>query len=129
LHAKLFGVGFTGQHDASHDVLACARCYFRLADMGLAKISQALACDACWRPVGEAEAEKTVSPVEMKELLVTIRAFAEHHPHFDTRFLDSVEGQFGRQGRLSPKQVVALQNIINGWRMGAYRRMATNMEY
>jgi hypothetical protein len=128
LHAKLFGVGFTGQHDASHDVLACARCYFRLADMGLAKTSQAPRGDAFCRPAGEAEAEQTVCPVQVKELLVTIRAFAEDHPHFDTRFLDSVEGQFGRQGRLSPKQVVALQNIINGWRMGGYRRMATNMD-
>jgi len=127
LHTKLFGVGFTGQHDASQDVLACARCYFQLADIGLAKTSQASGCDAFCHPAGEAEAEQTVSPVQMKELLVTIRAFAEDHPHFDTRFLDSVEGQFGRQGRLSPKQVVALQNIINGWRMGGYRREPTNV--
>lgn len=35
LHRHLFGTGFEGAHDAGADVLACAKCYFKLQEMGL----------------------------------------------------------------------------------------------
>ena len=126
LHSKLFGVGFTGGHDASQDVLACARCYFRLVELGLAKESQFQVFDTYRSLADEGEPKHTAVASEIKDLLVIIRAFAVEHPYFDTTFLESVERQYDRQGRLSPKQVIALQNIINGWGMSEYRRMATS---
>jgi DNA polymerase III epsilon subunit-like protein len=35
LHIKLFGVDFTGGHDASDDIEACAKCYFELKSLGI----------------------------------------------------------------------------------------------
>lgn len=35
LHGKLFGETFVGAHRALTDVRACARCYFRLRDLGV----------------------------------------------------------------------------------------------
>jgi DNA polymerase III epsilon subunit-like protein len=126
LHTKLFGVGFTGQHDAAQDVLACARCYFRLVDIGLANAAQAPGGDSCCRRVLESEVGQSVSPLELNELLMTIRVFAYDHPDFDARFSQSVERQFRQRGFLYPKQVQALKNIISGWHMDGYRRPVKN---
>ena len=35
LHAKLFGKGFSGAHDAMADVIACADCFFELKKLGV----------------------------------------------------------------------------------------------
>jgi hypothetical protein len=35
LHTKLFGSAFAGAHSALADVNACARCYFRLREIGI----------------------------------------------------------------------------------------------
>lgn len=35
LHRKLFNEGIDGSHDAQVDVRACARCYFRLQEIGI----------------------------------------------------------------------------------------------
>lgn len=35
LHKKLFNSNFNGAHDASNDVLACARCFFELKNRGI----------------------------------------------------------------------------------------------
>jgi DNA polymerase III epsilon subunit-like protein len=35
LHSHLFGTGFSGSHNASADVEACAKCYFELRRMGI----------------------------------------------------------------------------------------------
>jgi len=37
LHIKLFGCEFDGAHDALADTLACAKCFFKLKEMGLIK--------------------------------------------------------------------------------------------
>jgi DNA polymerase-3 subunit alpha len=126
LHTKLFSVGFTGGHDASQDVLACARCYFRLVELGLAQDYKFQVDDICLPQADQGEPEHIAVTSEINDLLVKIRAFAEDHAYFDTRFLESVERQFRRRGCLSPKQVSALRNIINGWGMQGYRRMAAS---
>ena len=36
-HTKLFGTGFEGAHDALFDVRACAKCFFRLKELGIIK--------------------------------------------------------------------------------------------
>jgi DNA polymerase III epsilon subunit-like protein len=36
LHLRLFGIGLERAHDAGADVISCAKCFFKLRDMGLA---------------------------------------------------------------------------------------------
>jgi DNA polymerase III epsilon subunit-like protein len=46
LHRHLFGAGVCGAHDAGADVLSCAKCFFKLQQMGLASPG------AGWRQAG-----------------------------------------------------------------------------
>jgi len=39
LHEKLFGEGFEGAHDASADIKATARCFWKLIDLGIIKLN------------------------------------------------------------------------------------------
>lgn len=49
-----------------------------------------------------------------------ILAFAEEHSNFDTSFIESLQEQFDRKGFLSSSQEMALDNIIDKFRMEEY---------
>lgn len=51
--------------------------------------------------------------MSVRELIDEIDAMADEVDHFDDSFVRSVEAQFNRQGHITPKQELALNNIYN----------------
>lgn len=49
--------------------------------------------------------------MENSSLTMRILEWAEAHPEFDTKFVESCHEQLLRRGSLSPKQMSALSNI------------------
>jgi DNA polymerase III epsilon subunit-like protein len=116
LHTKLFGAGFGGQHDASEDVLACARCFFELQKLGLVRAQPfPFGAENQFRPDKREPAWEGAD--EARRLLAAIAEFARNHPEFDGGFAKSLGHQFARRGCLSPKQINALNNIVRGWQI------------
>jgi len=116
LHEKLFGASFSGQHDASSDVLACARCYFELA-----KLSLTTASPFPFGAEGDFAYPTKVTTWdgadETRILLAAVSEFAEGHPEFNADFVQSLGKQFAQRGFLSVKQFNALRNIVKGWQI------------
>ena len=52
-----------------------------------------------------------------ERLLRAVSDFAKAHPEFDARFVYSVRKQFAARGELSPRQIMALCNIVAAWRI------------
>jgi len=116
LHSKLFGSDFSGQHDASNDVLACARCFFELDKLGLVNPSPFSFPEFNSRENDNMKA-KWADAAEVETMLEQIGEFSEQNPSFNSDFIKSVSKQYKLRGTLSPKQVNALRNILRGWRL------------
>ena len=55
----------------------------------------------------------------LEERIETVLNWAdEHHPDFDTEFVESLKKQLEDRGSLSDKQEEALLNIIEKWNIG-----------
>lgn len=115
LHEKLFGTGFDGQHDASKDVLACARCFLRLRELGLVVPTQFRFPPPTTFSGRDSSLEESSIRIEIKNLLAMIKDFADNHPEFDSQFVESLNAQFEKKGWLSRRQISALRNIVRGW--------------
>lgn len=47
-----------------------------------------------------------------------VKEWATNQPNFDTSFINSLETAFNRNGKLSEKQLAALNKIIERWKIG-----------
>ena len=107
LHHHLFSEGFGEAHNAAADVLACARCYFALP--------RASSSDR--RVPANALNDDIDDNVDPHELIGRILLWAEDHPSFDTSFVESIQEKFAQFGRLTPRQIAALENIVIRWQI------------
>lgn len=58
-----------------------------------------------------------LSDVTSADLVALAMDFADHHSHFDSSFIVSLDHSMGSMGRLTNSQRTALENIVNKWRM------------
>lgn len=105
LYSKLFGRSMDGAHNAAHDVLACAECFFELNARGHRATQRSHPA-----PRGNAAATN-----KAHAMLKRVQLFARSRPDFDTTFVDSLQSQLEERGFLTERQMAALNKIINTW--------------
>jgi hypothetical protein len=71
-------------------------------------------CPSC----GQTIKQERMTIVEvLEERLRIIQDYAEEHPEFDTTYIDSLHEQLCDGRPLTPKQVAAINNIIDKFEM------------
>ena len=94
VYRRLFGVPFVGAHDARNDVSACMRIFFALQGTAPARVDDDETCHAA-------------VPIER------VLDWAPERPSFDTSFVENLQESLGKWRRLTPRQLAALENIID----------------
>lgn len=102
LHKSLFGKRYRGVHQAMADVRACMRCYF--------EIQRRTATSA---DLGESAVEHDEQRARAEQLVSRILDWATYNDWFDTNFPESVKDQVESGRRVTDRQIVALENIID----------------
>lgn len=105
LYTKLFERSMDGAHNAAHDVLACAACFFELNARGHRATQRSQS----------AQRANSAAANQAHAMLNRVQAFARRRPGFDTTFVDSLQSQLEERGFLSERQMAALNKIINTW--------------
>ena len=95
VYRRLFGVPLEGAHDARNDVSACMRIFFALDGTS---------------PTGDDDGEAR----RAGGLIERVLDWAADHDWFDTSFVESLQESLEKWGRLTPRQLEALENIIDG---------------
>jgi DNA polymerase III epsilon subunit-like protein len=116
LHRHLFGTGVQGAHDAGADVLSCAKCYFKLQQMGLTSDGTTTSYSNSM-PHTSAPSASDDNYSEANDLIERIMDWAESNPDFDTDFVEKLADDLETKGRLTQRQIDSLHNIIERWRV------------
>ena len=95
VYRRLFGVPLEGAHDARHDVSACMRIFFALHG---------------GPPTGGNDDEEGR---HAGALIERVLDWAADHDWFDTSFVESLQESLEKWGRLTPRQLEALESIID----------------
>ena len=95
VYRRLFGVPLEGAHDARNDVSACMRIFFALHGTP---------------PTGGNDDEEAR---HAGALIERVLDWAADHDWFDTSFVESLQESLEKWGRLTPRQLEALENIID----------------
>lgn len=101
VHRRLFGTALDAAHNAHADVLACMRIFFALNGTSSANSST----------VGDTLRDNDET-LDAEELIERVLDWASDRVSFDTSFVESLQMQIEQRGRLTPKQIGALENIV-----------------
>jgi DNA polymerase III epsilon subunit-like protein len=95
VYRRLFGVPLEGAHDARNDVSACMRIFFALQGIP---------------PTGANDHEEAR---HAGVLIERVLDWAADGDWFDTSFVENLKESLEKWGRLTPRQLEALENIID----------------
>lgn len=117
LHKKLFNAPFQNEHDATSDVAACARCYFKYRSL---KTDSPRNSTDIFNPLPDKQSQTSHSQAkgdgdDIPDMIESILAWADEHSFFDTSFVESLQFQYEERGWLSHSQDRSLRNIIARW--------------
>jgi DNA polymerase III epsilon subunit-like protein len=108
LYHRLFGEALENAHDASVDVMACARCYFELKRRyGIGN------GNGSGNRFDEQESDGNADHAQ--DLIDRILCWADDHDWFDTGFVESLQASLDEYGSLTDRQLGALENIVARW--------------
>ena len=118
LYRTLFGTTFEGAHDANADLFACVKCFHELDMLGLIPTGTrdySVSIPSSGYSSSTSDDFNDDDNSEAQELIERILDWATSNPHFNTDFVEKLENDLEARGRLSQKQIEALENIADRW--------------